>query len=326
MLLTSTSSKAQPGQQLRQEVTALTQRQFGILTSSGSAALIIALNSANIAKGSEVIMPAICCPAVLCAIQWAGFTPVLADINFTDFSLDTSSVAKVISANTSAIVAVHNYGISCQIEALVSLAQQHKLLLIEDACLAMGGSYQQQPLGSFGDISLVSFGYDKIVTANYGGMLLTNNAEIHANAMRFIQANSFFSFDDSRQTELSTITKQLNTLTETRVIRQDNVSFCQSQLTNQQITQPNISDDSIYWRYPVLVPNKRRQLIAAAAKQSLIIPSHYKSLAAFFTGVQCPNAQDFSERVINLFVRPTTPRAQLAQTLNFINDFTNSFY
>lgn len=317
MLLTSTLGKPE----LNQQLITLTHRKFASLTSSGSSALIIALNSANLEKGTEVIMPAICCPAVLCAIQWAGFIPVLADINFNDFSFDALSVAKVITQKTSAIIAVHNYGHYCQIDSLVSLAKQHKLLLIEDACLAMGGSYQQMPLGSFGDISIVSFGYDKIVTADYGGAILTNNATIYEGAERLIKNNDFFNFDNKQNTEIVSIAEQLHSLTETLSIRQANVNLCRTLLSNTQILQPKISDDGIYWRYPVLVPNKRQELIDTATKHGIIIASHYKSLATFFTGVHCPNAQDFSERVINLFIRPATPKNQLTQTINFINGF-----
>jgi perosamine synthetase len=320
LLLTSTLVKSQ----LNQQLTTLTHRKFASLTSSGSTAIIIALNSANLEKGTEVIMPAICCPAVLCAIQWAGFIPVLADINFNDFSLDALSVAKVITPKTSAIVAVHNYGHYCQIDSLVSIAKQHNLLLIEDACLAMGGSYQKMPLGSFGDISIVSFGYDKIVTANYGGAILTNDATIYENAERLIKSNDFFNFDNKRNTEIVSITEQVNSLSETLASRKTNVNLCRAMLTNTQILQPKISDEGIYWRYPVLIPNKRQELIEAASKHGIIIASHYKSLAVFFTGVYCPNAENFSERVINLFIRPATPKTQLTQTINFINGFYQS--
>ncbi|MCO4798663.1 MAG: DegT/DnrJ/EryC1/StrS family aminotransferase [Colwelliaceae bacterium] len=298
----------------------LTQRKYVLPTSSGTSALITALRSANIPLGAEVIMPAICCPAVLCAIQWAGFTPVLADINLNDFSLDTDSVEKVISAQTAAIIAVHNYGHYCQISSLIHLAKQHNLLLIEDACLAMGGTFQGKPLGSFGDISIISFGYDKIVNANYGGALLTNNSEIAVNADKIIAQNDFFKFSHEKTAELASIYTQLTDLPKAIIARQTNVKICQERLSNA-IKKPNLTADGIYWRYPALVNGRRTELIHEAEKEGIIIPVHYKSLHYFFTGLTRTNAELFSENVINLFIRPDTEVKKLNRTINFINEF-----
>jgi dTDP-4-amino-4,6-dideoxygalactose transaminase len=305
---------------LSQHLAQLMERKHSFLTSSGTSALIIALQSSDIDKGAEIIMPAICCPAVLCAIQWAGYTPVLADINLNDFSLDADSVEKVITDKTAAIIAVHNYGHYCQILLLENLAKQHNLLLIEDACLAMGGTFQGKALGSFGDISIMSFGYDKIINANYGGAIFTNDVAIANKVKRLIEQNNFFNFSIERSLELSSIISQLDKLTNNINIRKANVEFCRKSLSSS-IKQPSQSSDGIYWRYPLLVNGKRKELIQKAAEKKIIIPSHYKSLHYFFTDVSCENAEYFSENVINLFIRPETEVEQLTRTIDFINDF-----
>lgn len=319
MLLTNTAFQKSKNE-LSQHLAQLMQRKHSFLTSSGTSALIIALQSSDIDKGAEIIMPAICCPAVLCAIQWAGYTPVLADINLNDFSLDAESVERVITQKTAAIIAVHNYGHYCQISLLVDLAKHHNLLLIEDACLAMGGTFQGEPLGSFGDISIMSFGYDKIISANYGGAILTNNLAIANKAESLIEQNNFFNFSLEKSNELNSITSQLNELTNNINMRKTNVDFCRKNLSSS-IKQPFQSADGIYWRYPVLVNAKREKLILTAAEKNIIIPSHYKSLHYFFTGISCENAEHFSENVINLFIRPDTKMEQLTRTINFINEF-----
>ena len=296
------------------------QRGYGQLTSSGSAALITALIAVDTPKGAEVIMPAICCPAVLFAIQLAGFTPVIADVSLNDFAINIETVEPLITDKTYAIVAVHNFGYPCDICALSTWAKKNELILIEDACLAMGTFYQDKPLGSFGDISIVSFGYDKMINAGYGGMLLTDSSVYAEKASQHLAENNFFSFDLSSPAYMA-IKAGVAKLTENLSIRLSNTQLCKDLLNPDIVEQLPNSEGIAFWRYPVLVKHSRDELIKAAEKDKIIIPTHYKSLHYFYTGVFRDKSHYFSEHVINLFVRPSTPKKQLITTIKFINDF-----
>ncbi|MEW6989347.1 DegT/DnrJ/EryC1/StrS family aminotransferase [Colwelliaceae bacterium 6441] len=296
------------------------QRKHSVLTSSGSSALIVALKAAGIPKGAEVIMPAICCPAVLVAIQFAGYIPVLSDVGLNDYCINSQLTSKEITDKTKAIVAVHAYGHYCQIDQLSKLAKANNLLLIEDACLAVGGTYKGMPLGSFGDISIISFGYDKLVSVNYGGALLTNNDEYAQNADKFIYENPFFNFDltNGLDNRLLTLFAELP---QAIYKRKENVLLCRELLDSAIVKKLPYHDDVIFWRYPILVKSNREQLINSAKQKGIVIPKHYLSLHHFYTGLYLENAELLSQRMINIFIRPDTPKKQLQITTQFINEF-----
>ena len=99
---------------LENNMKSLTERDFVISTKSGSAALIIALKAGNLPEGSDVIMPSVCCPAVLFAIQFAGYHPVLADVSLDDLCMNVEQIENSLTENTRAIVAVHSFGHYCK--------------------------------------------------------------------------------------------------------------------------------------------------------------------------------------------------------------------
>ena len=305
---------------LNNKISELCHVNHTILTSSGSAALITALKASNIPLNSEVIIPSICCPAVLFAIQWSGYIPVLSDINLDNYSLGVSEVEEQLTSQTKAILAVHNYGHYCQIDKLIELCRKYNLLLIEDACLAMGGTYKNKPLGSYGDISIVSFGYDKIIDCHYGGALLTNNNQYFESAQNFINTNPFFAFNEGLNHQ-SIILNKLNNIEHSIKKRQENSELCDRLLKSEQCIKLPFKEDILYWRYPVLVKKNRDSLIKFALKSDIILPTHYKSLHQFSTGLFRERAQYVSEHIINIFIRPDTPKEQIIKTINLINEF-----
>jgi len=294
-------------------------REHLVMTSSGSSALITALLASKVPKGSDVIMPAICCPAVLFAIQLAGFTPVLADVSLDDYSMNVPQVKSAITENTTAIIAVHSYGHYCQIDELEIYAKHNNLILIEDACLAMGGTYKGKPLGSFGDISIISFGYDKTINCNYGGLLTTNNHSYYSNALNTINNNEFFAFTPS-ESQINELDIKLSQLVSSISKRQENTRTCHTLLQNENIIKLPYNDDITYWRYPLLIKNNRDELVKKAQSQGITITTHYKSLAQLTTGVYLENSHYISEHIVNIFIRPETPQNQLLNIINFINE------
>ncbi|WP_448213113.1 DegT/DnrJ/EryC1/StrS family aminotransferase [Colwellia sp. MEBiC06753] len=302
-----------------QQVANACGRDNALLTSSGSAALITALKSTNIPLGSEVIMPAICCPAVLFAIQMAGFTVVLADVSLDDFSMNVPQVEAVFTENTKAIVAVHGYGHYCQIGKLAEYCQQNNLVLVEDACLAMGGSYQGKKLGSFGDVSIMSFGYDKVLACQYGGAVLTNNPMIMASAKQFLSNNQFFNYKDCDKS-LIALDKELKQLSSYVSKRREHARLCHEKLTNNNLVKPQFDDEVLFWRYPLLINGDRDNFIKKAQSNDLLLTCHYKSLQMLKTEGFLKNAQQVSDQVINIFVRPETSQTQILATIAFINE------
>ncbi|MBQ7497084.1 MAG: DegT/DnrJ/EryC1/StrS family aminotransferase [Selenomonas sp.] len=112
------------------------------------------------------------------AIVLNGLTPVFADIKMSDYTIDEKCVESLITARTSAIVAVHVYGYPCALEPLARIAAKHHLALIYDAAHAFGVRVNGKPIGSFGDVSMLSFHATKVFNTIEGGALLSENASL----------------------------------------------------------------------------------------------------------------------------------------------------
>jgi 8-amino-3,8-dideoxy-alpha-D-manno-octulosonate transaminase len=145
------------------------------LVSSGTAAVSMALAVAGVGDGDEVIMPSFTFVASFEAIMMTGAIPIVVDIDDT-LTLDIEAVKAAITPKTKAIMPVHMCGSMANLDALKSVCDQHNLLLIEDACQAIGGTYKGKALGTIGDIGCFSFDFVKTVTCGEGGGVITNNA------------------------------------------------------------------------------------------------------------------------------------------------------
>ncbi|MDU8886301.1 DegT/DnrJ/EryC1/StrS family aminotransferase [Yeosuana sp. MJ-SS3] len=159
--------------QLEQELENKFQVKHAQLVSSGTAAVSIALASAGIGAGDEVIMPVFTFVASFEAIMILGAIPILVDIDDT-LTLDPKAVEEAITRKTKAIMPVHMCGSMANLDTLLNICKKHNLVLIEDSSQATGATYRGKPLGSIGDLGCLSLDYVKIITCGEGGAVLTN--------------------------------------------------------------------------------------------------------------------------------------------------------
>ncbi len=157
-----------------------------IAVSSGTAALHLAIHALGIGPGDEVIVPSFTFIAVANAVRYESATPVFVDIDPATLNMDPASVEAAISSRTRAIIIVHNFGVPAEMEALMALARRHHLFVIEDACEAIGATYKNQHVGSFGDISVFAFYPNKQITTGEGGAILTRDSQL-ADRMRALR-------------------------------------------------------------------------------------------------------------------------------------------
>lgn len=148
--------------------------QHAQLLSSGTAAVSMALAASGVGAGDEVIMPCFTFVASFEAILMLGATPVVVDIDDT-LTLDIEAVKSAITPKTKAIMPVHMCGSMANLHALKSICNANNLLLIEDACQAIGGTYNGHALGTIGDLGCFSFDFVKTVTCGEGGVVITNH-------------------------------------------------------------------------------------------------------------------------------------------------------
>lgn len=154
------------------------------LLSSGTSALTVALASAGIGAGDEVIMPTFTFVASFESILALGAIPILVDVDDT-LTVHPKAVEKAITDKTKVIMPVHMCGSMADLDTLKTICKKHNLLLLEDACQAIGGSYNGKPLGSIGDLGCFSFDYVKTITCGEGGALITNNEDYYQNAHKY---------------------------------------------------------------------------------------------------------------------------------------------
>lgn len=154
------------------------------LVSSGTAALTMALTAAGVGAGDEVIMPTFTFVASFESIMMLGAVPVLVDIDDT-LTLDPQAVEKAITPKTKCVMPVHMCGSMADLAALKAICDKHNLLLLEDACQAVGGSYAGKPLGSYGDLGCFSFDFVKTITCGEGGAVITNNKQYYIHADQY---------------------------------------------------------------------------------------------------------------------------------------------
>ncbi|WP_044397583.1 DegT/DnrJ/EryC1/StrS aminotransferase family protein [Lacinutrix sp. Hel_I_90] len=157
------------------------ESKYAQLVSSGTAAVTVALASAGVGAGDEVIMPTFTFVASFEAILMLGAIPVLVDIDDT-LGLDPSAVEAAVTEKTKAVMVVQMCGSMANMNALQTVCDTHGLVLIEDACQAIGGTYNSKPLGSVGDLGCFSFDFVKTITCGEGGAVITNNEKYYLNA------------------------------------------------------------------------------------------------------------------------------------------------
>ena len=142
---------------------------------NGTAALHVALMALGIGPGDEVIVPTLTYIASVNAIAYTGATPVFVDSLRSTWQVDPEDVRRRITARTRAIMAVHLYGQACDMDAIVAIAEEHRLFVVEDCAEAFGSLYGGRHVGTFGDIAAFSFFGNKTITTGEGGMVVSND-------------------------------------------------------------------------------------------------------------------------------------------------------
>ena len=155
--------------------------KYAQLTSSGTAALTTAMSALGIGYGDEVITPSFTFVASFEAVLSVGAVPVLVDVDDT-LTLDPEAVRKSITPKTKAIMPVHMCGSMADMDALVAICKENNLILLEDACQSIGGTYKGKHLGTIGDAGTFSFDFVKTMTCAEGGVVMTNREDIYVNS------------------------------------------------------------------------------------------------------------------------------------------------
>lgn len=149
---------------------------------NGTVALHLAMLAIGIGPGDEVIVPTLTYVASVNTIVQTGATPVFVDSVESTWQIDPSAVERAVTPRTKAVMVVHLYGASSDMEAISKICAEHGLLLIEDCAEALGTFYRGRHVGTFGDVATFSFFGNKTITTGEGGMVVSNSADVHKKA------------------------------------------------------------------------------------------------------------------------------------------------
>jgi dTDP-4-amino-4,6-dideoxygalactose transaminase len=229
--------------------------KHAIAVNSGTAALHAALLAAGIGEGDEVITTPFSFIATANAILYCNAKPVFVDIDGMTFNIDASLIRKAITHRTKAVLIVHLYGQPCDMDEIVSLCNEHKLALVEDACQAHGAEYRGKKVGSYG-IGCFSLYATKNITTGEGGLLTTDSADVaerarvirnHGQTARYVHETLGY---NHRMTDISAALGicQLRKLDDLNAQRIKNAAFLAGQLAE------------IPWLVPPVIGSDRKHV------------------------------------------------------------------
>jgi dTDP-4-amino-4,6-dideoxygalactose transaminase len=329
-------------EQFEEAAAALTGTRHAIGVSSGTDAILLALMALGIGPGDEVLCPAFTFFATAGCVARVGAKPVFVDSCATSFNIDVADAARRITSSTKAIIPVHLYGQTADMEAIRQLAEAHGLLVIEDAAQALGATFRGQPAGSMGDFGTFSF----FPTKNLGalgdaGLLVTSDDELAARARllrnhgaeqqyfhKLIGGN--FRMDGLQAAFLTVKLKHLANYT---ARRRENAAFSNralARLNGKALALPTeLQDNQHIWnQYTVRVhDNQRDSLRRFLGEQGLgsavyyPVPLHRQECFLMEDTQSLPVAEQLSRECLSLPVYPELTRDQLSGVANAVLQF-----
>ncbi|MCA9973736.1 MAG: DegT/DnrJ/EryC1/StrS family aminotransferase [Anaerolineales bacterium] len=167
-----------------QRIAAFVGARYAVAVPSCTVALAVSLLALGIGPGDEVLVPDLTFVATANAVNLAGATPILVDIDPHTLGMDPDAVRRAVSPRTRALLPVWFNGRAPQIDALLAIAREHDLFVVEDAACALGSRWQGRHSGTFGDLGCFSFNTTKIITTGTGGIIVTDSPALYERCER----------------------------------------------------------------------------------------------------------------------------------------------
>lgn len=301
---------------------------YALAVTNGTIALDLALKILGIGAGDEVIVPSFSFIASSNCVLFQGAKPVFADIDQRSFNIDPLDVNDKVNAKTKAIIAVHIFGQPAKMKELKEIAQDHRILLIEDAAQAHGAEYKGNKVGGLSNIGCFSFYATKNMTTGEGGMITTNNGELakkacllrdHGQTEKYRHTILGYNY---RMTELSAAVGlvQLKKLDELNEKRRENAKMLTKGIRKVPgLTAPYVEKDvkHVFYQYVVSVeenyPLERNELAERLNSMGIGVAIHYPTpiykqplyQELGYDKTICPMAEESCKKVLSLPVHPS---------------------
>jgi len=326
--------------------------RYGVSVSNGTNALLIALKSLNIGIGDEVITVSNTAIATASSIISSGAKIRYIDIG-NDYLIDHKKIEKCINKNTKAIIVVHLYGQSCEMEKIIKIKKKYKISLIEDCAQAQGAKYKGIKVGNFGDFGCFSFYPTKILGAyGDGGFVTTNNNTLYRKArrIRFYGIENinkknkwnqvYYANEHGINSRLSEIQSailniKLKYLKTNINLRKKIAKNYDSLLTGNALIKPRINKYNSHVYHLYVASYKKRDLLIKFLKKKKIflsiqypVPIH--KMDAFngelnkFDKKNLNNSESFSKSIFSLPIYPTLKKKDQLKIIKEINNFVEN--
>lgn len=313
--------------------------KYAVAVNNGTAALHAALFAAGVAEGDEVITVPFSFIATVNPIIMLGAKPVLVDIDQDTYNIDTSQIEGVITKKTKAIIPVHLYGQPANMDEINAVAEKHNLVVIEDACQAIGAEYKGKKAGSLGNMGCFSLYATKNIMCGEGGMITTDDAGFVEKMKQFRQHGMSGPYQyeglgyNYRMTDLQAAIaiEQLKKVDGFNAKRQSNAQTLSDGLKDLKgILLPSVADarTHVYHQYTVLVESGRDNVVARLKELDIIAgvyypkPLHHVShIAAYgYEAGDFPVTENVVGRVLSLPVHPKLSAEDLTKIVTSINE------
>ncbi len=313
------------------------ETRFAIATSSGTTALHVALLAHQIGPGDEVITSPFTFIASANSVVYVGARPVFVDIDPRTFNLDVNQIEAAITPRTKAILPVHLFGLSCNMEAIMELAGKYNLAVIEDACQSHGATFKGRKVGSFGT-GTFSLYPTKNITSAEGGMITTNEPAIdeacrvirnHGMRVRYYHDELGYNF---RMTDVHAAIglAQIGKLEKFNARRRQNAAFYDQNLKG--VITPYVPEGygHVYHQYTVRVPDGKRDALREYLKRMEIgsevyypVPIYRQKFYVNELGyhMELPETEKAAAEVLSLPVHPALTQSDLEAVVLAVNTF-----
>lgn len=329
--------------------------RYATVFNSGTSALHTALLAHNIKRGDEVIVPSFTFIATANSPLFVGAKPVFAEIEKKTYGLDPEDVKEKITKKTRAIIPIHYGGCSCLIRELRQIAQDHDLILIEDAAESLGAAIKERKVGTFGKSAMFSFCAPKVITTGDGGVIVTDLRDVYEKLKLIrshgrVETADYFSSAEymdyitlGYNFRMSNITAalgiaQIRKIDKIIKMRRRNAEYMSKKLSNiTEITLPDPPADyfHIYQMYTIRASSEkvRDELAKYLSKEGIMAkvyfpPVHltyfYKKEFGCRKGM-LPNTERIAGQVLTLPMYPGLTRREMNYVSEKINAFFESF-
>jgi dTDP-4-amino-4,6-dideoxygalactose transaminase len=307
---------------------------------SGTDALYLSLKALDLEAGSEVITPSFTFIATVLSIVNAGLKPVLVDISAENYCIDVSELEKKITKKTKVILPVHLFGYPAKLDRIVSICEERKIYLIEDACQAHGSKYRNRKLGSFGTAGCFSFYPSKNLGCYGDGGAVTTNDENIYQKLKYLRnygqtskyEHTYFGINSRLDTiQAGILNVKLKYLDEWNSKRREKALLYKKLLRNLPIILPPDDTQDTYQIYHVFAirTKKRDQLFEHLQKHNISTVIHYpkpihlqNSFRAFFKGQHFPVSEEVAKEILSLPLHPFLSE----EDIEYISSVIKSFF